>query len=55
VITGSYSGTLQAGEGINIRIELPEGYFVGARPKDSMERTALAVIIAVTRRCLWCS
>lgn len=27
VITGEYIGTLKAGEGITIRIELPEGYF----------------------------
>lgn len=31
VITGKYNGTLNDGEAITIRLELPEGYFVGAR------------------------
>ena len=31
VITGKYNGTLDSGEAITIRLELPEGYFVGAR------------------------
>ncbi|MBE6157467.1 MAG: DUF2207 domain-containing protein [Firmicutes bacterium] len=30
-ITGSYIGTLEPSEGITIRCELPEGYFVGAK------------------------
>ena len=30
VISGSYSGQLQAGEALTVRMELPEGYFVGA-------------------------
>ena len=29
-ITGSYDGILNVGEGITVRCELPEGYFVGA-------------------------
>lgn len=29
-ITGSYNGILEVGEALTIRIELPEGYFVGA-------------------------
>ena len=28
VITGSFEGTLLAGEGLNVRLELPEGYFI---------------------------
>lgn len=28
VITGSFYGTLLAGEGLNVRMELPEGYFI---------------------------
>ena len=28
VITGSFEGTLLAGEGLNVRMELPEGYFI---------------------------
>lgn len=28
VITGSFDGTLLAGEGLNVRMELPEGYFI---------------------------
>ena len=28
VITGSFEGTLLAGEGLNVRLELPDGYFV---------------------------
>lgn len=30
VISGSYDGTLNAGEGLTVRLELPEGYFKGA-------------------------
>ena len=30
IITGRYLGTLNPGEGITVRCELPEGYFVGA-------------------------
>lgn len=29
VITGGFSGTLNPGEGLTVRLELPEGYFVG--------------------------
>ena len=29
-ITGSYDGVLHAGEALTVRLELPEGYFVGA-------------------------
>ena len=29
-ITGKMYGTLKSGEGLNVRLELPEGYFVGA-------------------------
>lgn len=28
VITGSFDGTLLAGEGLNVRLELPDGYFI---------------------------
>ena len=28
VITGSFEGTLLAGEGLNVRLELPDGYFI---------------------------
>ena len=28
IIEGSYTGTLNSGEGINVRLELPDGYFV---------------------------
>ena len=31
VITGKYNGTLYSGEALTIRLELPEGYFVGAK------------------------
>ncbi|WP_073993757.1 DUF2207 domain-containing protein [Parasporobacterium paucivorans] len=30
VITGSYAGTLNPGEALTVRLELPEGYFTGA-------------------------
>lgn len=30
IITGSYEGTLNKGEALTVRLELPEGYFVGA-------------------------
>jgi uncharacterized membrane protein len=37
VITGSYDGILNTGEALTIRIQLPEGYFVGAgTPIDLM-------------------
>lgn len=31
VITGSYNGTLFEGDGLTVRLELPEGYFVGEK------------------------
>lgn len=30
IITGKYNGTLGSGEALTVRLELPEGYFVGA-------------------------
>ncbi len=32
-ISGSYNGTLREREGLTVRLELPEGYFVGAKLK----------------------
>ena len=48
VITGRYNGTLAPGEGLTIRLELPEGYFTGAGIKtDILMIPALALIIAI--------
>ena len=35
IINGSYEGTLEAGEALTVRLELPEGYFVNAGFKVS--------------------
>ena len=36
VITGSFDGTLLAGEGLNVRMELPEGYFIRKSVSSSL-------------------
>ena len=36
VITGSFDGTLLAGEGLNVRLELPEGYFIRKSVSSSL-------------------
>ena len=36
VITGSFEGTLLAGEGLNVRMELPEGYFIRKSVSSSL-------------------
>ena len=46
VITGSYSGTLKAGEAITVRLELPEGYFAGAGNKADLPMI-LAIILPI--------
>jgi uncharacterized membrane protein len=52
VITGYYTKTLKAGEGITVRLELPEGYFVGARSNfDFMAVLALVVPIIFVIIC----
>ncbi len=48
VISGTYAGTLAPGQGITIRMELPQGYFVGARQKASFEEPALIVVGCIT-------
>lgn len=44
VISGRYNGVLNAGEGLTVRIELPEGYFVGASNNLSFMTILLFVI-----------
>lgn len=56
VISGSYNGVLNAGEGLTVRVELPEGYFVNARNKfDSflMFSFLLPVLFALLSIVLW--
>ncbi len=46
-ITGTYSGTLYPGEGITLRLELPEGYYTGVVTAADMANMALVIILAV--------
>jgi len=43
VISGRYNGTLRAGEALTVRLELPDGYFVGA--ENALNVIALLSII----------
>ena len=46
VITGVFSGTLNPGEALTVRLELPEGYFVGASSNLSFF-TILAIALPI--------
>lgn len=46
VITGKYLGILEAGEALTVRLELPEGYFVGASKGIDLI-TILALILPI--------
>lgn len=46
IITGSYNGLLNAGEALTIRLELPDGYFVGASSNFDMIMI-LAIIVPI--------
>ena len=46
VITGSYAGTLYPGWGLTVRMELPDGYFVGANSLVSIV-TILSIILPI--------
>ena len=55
-IKGAYSGTLKPGEGLTLRLELPEGYFVGARGNIDTVTNILAflpVIFVIICIILW--
>ncbi len=45
-ISGSYAGTLQPGESISIRIELPEGYYTSVLTMADRTTVALGIIYA---------
>ncbi len=53
-ITGSYNGILNKGEGINIRLSLPDGYFVAAK-KSLFEYLIfiIPIILALASFILW--
>lgn len=53
-ITGSYNGILDKGEGINIRLSLPDGYFVAAK-KSLFEYLIfiIPIILALASFILW--
>lgn len=56
VITGKYNGILNSGEGLTVRLELPEGYFVGASDNFSSIFTllfGLPVVFALISFLLW--
>ena len=42
-ITGCYNGVLNAGEALTVRLELPEGYFVGARDNSDLMMTVALI------------
>lgn len=46
VITGGFSGTLNPGEALTVRLELPEGYFVGASSNLSLV-TILSIALPI--------
>ena len=55
-ITGRCSGTLNAGEGLTVRLQLPEGYFTGASSNFDMLMLAaivLPVLFAVLTFIMW--
>lgn len=56
VITGLYNGVLKPGEGLTVRLELPEGYFVGASNNldlITMLSIILPIIFVVISFLLW--
>lgn len=46
VITGGFSGTLNPGEALTVRLELPEGYFVGTSGDLNLSKI-LAIVIPI--------
>lgn len=56
VISGSYNGVLNAGESLTVRLELPEGYFVGASDNFNLMIIilfALPIVFAIISFLLW--
>ena len=45
VISGSYNGKLKAGEALTVRLELPEGYFVGATENNPDAMMLLSFVL----------
>ena len=55
-ITGHYDGTLNAGESLTVRLELPEGYFIGASSNFDLLMLSAIVLpaaFAVLTFILW--
>ncbi len=48
VISGNYNGVLKAGEALTVRLELPEGYFVGA---DNTNEFLLILLFGIPLIC----
>lgn len=44
-ITGSYNKTLRPGNALTVRLELPEGYFVGARESSGLETLWIFILL----------
>jgi len=56
VITGSYNGILKAGEGVTVRLELPEGYFTKASSTTDISVYifyGLPIVFAIAALLLW--
>lgn len=56
VITGTYNGTLKAGEALTVRLELPDGYFVGASSNFDLSMIlslVLPIVFAFLTFILW--
>lgn len=47
VITGEYYGTINPGEALTVRLQLPEGYFVGTSTSSNRVITYIALILPV--------
>jgi uncharacterized membrane protein len=47
IISGHYDGVLQPGEALTVRLELPEGYFVGARSSNFDLLTVFEFVLPV--------
>jgi len=56
IITGKYNGTLKPGEALTIRLELPEGYFIGASLNISIFSIVaiiLSLLLTLVAFILW--
>ncbi len=56
LITGSFSGTLKSGEAISMRLELPDGYFVGAENTlnaGTVIAIAIPIVLLIAMFFIW--